>query len=42
MKVMRKTGNKKLIRKNLTRSEAVALVAKYPNSETSMVVFYKQ
>lgn len=42
VKVMRKTGNKKIIRKNLTRSEAISLVAKYPDSQNHMVVFYKQ
>ena len=42
VRVMRTTGNKKLIEKNLTREQAKRLVQSFPDSEKSMVVFYKQ
>jgi hypothetical protein len=41
-KVMRKSGKREVIRRGLSRPEAVALVATYPNSNRSMVVFDKQ
>lgn len=39
VKVSRKSGNKKLLGKNLTREDAQIMVKSYPNSKTSMVYF---
>jgi hypothetical protein len=41
-KVMRKSGRREVIRKGLTRDEAISLVKSYPSSSRSMVVFDKQ
>jgi len=40
VKVMRKTGNKKTLEKNLTLDEAKRMVNSYPDSNKHMVVFY--
>jgi len=42
VRVMRKTGNKKILYKNLSENEAQTIVKRFPNSEKSMVVYYKQ
>jgi len=42
VRVMRKTGNKKILYKNLSEDEAQTIVKRFPNSEKSMVVYYKQ
>lgn len=42
VKVFRVSGRREVIRKNLTREEAMQLVNSYPDSNRSMVVFFKQ
>lgn len=42
VKVMRKTGNKKVLEKNLSREQAQRLVQSYPDSQNSMVIFTAQ
>jgi hypothetical protein len=41
VKIFRKSGRKEILRKYLTREEAMRVVNSYPNSNTSMVVFTK-
>ena len=41
-KIFRKSNRRQIIRKGLTRDEAISLVKRYPNCKTSMVVFDKQ
>ena len=40
VKVMRKTGNKKTLEKNLSLDEAKRMVNSYPDSNKHMVCFY--
>ena len=42
VKIIRKTGNRKTLDKNLTLEQAKRLVQSFPNSQKSMVVFYHQ
>jgi len=42
VKIFRKSNRREIIRRNLTIDEAKQLVNSYPDSNTSMVVFYKQ
>ena len=42
VKVFRVSGRKHVLRRGLTREEAMRLVLSYPNSSRSMVVFMKQ
>ena len=41
-KVFRKSQRREIIRKGLTRENAMQLVQSYPDSNTSMIVFDKQ
>jgi hypothetical protein len=41
-KIFRRSNRRVIIRKNLTRNEAIILVNSYPDKNTSMVVFDKQ
>ena len=41
-KVFRKSCRKSILRRGLTREEAIRVVNSYPNSSRSMVVFNKQ
>ena len=42
IKVMRKSGNRKILERNLSESEAQRVVKRYPNSENHMVIYTKQ
>ena len=42
VKIMRKSGRRIILEKNLTESEAQRLVQSYPNRNDSMVVYFKQ
>lgn len=42
VKIFRKSNRREIIRRNLTIEQAKNLVSSYPDSNTSMVVFYKQ
>lgn len=42
VKVFRVSGRKEVLRRGLTKEEAMQLVNKYPNSTRSMVIFMKQ
>jgi hypothetical protein len=42
VKIFRKSNRRELIRRNLTIDEAKRLVNSYPDSNTSIVVFFKQ
>lgn len=42
VKIFRKSNRREIIRRNLTIEQAKKLVSSYPDSNTSMVVFYKQ
>jgi len=42
VKIMRKSGRRQIIEKNLTEAEAQRVVKRYPNSTRSMVVYMKQ
>ena len=42
VKVFRKSNKRQVIERNLTREEAKTIVNRYADSNTSMVVFYKQ
>lgn len=42
VKLFRVSGRRQIIQKNLTREEAMRLVNSYPDSNRSMVVFFKQ
>lgn len=41
-RVFRESGRKEIIRRGLTRNEAMCLVSRYHSSRKSMVVFDKQ
>lgn len=41
VKIFRKSGRRETLEKNLSREEAMRVVNSYPNSNTSMVVFYE-
>lgn len=41
-KVFRTSGRREILKRNLTREEAVKLTGSYPNKKNSMVVFNKQ
>ena len=41
VKVFRKSGRREILEKNLTLEEAKRVVSRYPNSNTSMVIFTK-
>lgn len=41
-RVFRKSARREIIRRGITRDEAMRLVRSYPDSEKSMVVFDKQ
>lgn len=42
VKIFRKSNRREIIRRNLTIEEAKRVVNSYPDSNTSMVIFYKQ
>lgn len=42
VKIFRKSNRRELISRNLTIDEAKRLVNSYPDSNTSIVVFFKQ
>jgi hypothetical protein len=42
VKIFRVSRRRELLENNLTRDEAIRVVNSYPDSNTSMVVFYKQ
>jgi hypothetical protein len=42
VKIMRVSGRRQILERNLNREEAMRLVNSYPDSNRSMVVFYKQ
>jgi hypothetical protein len=42
VKIFRKSNRREIIRRNLTIEEAKRVVNSYPDSNTSMVVFFKQ
>ncbi len=42
VKVFRVSRRKQILRSDLSKDEAIRLVNSYPDSNTSMVVFYKQ
>jgi hypothetical protein len=42
VKIMRVSGRRQILERNLNREEAKRLVNSYPDSNRSMVVFYKQ
>lgn len=42
VKIMRKSGRRQILEKNLTESEAQRVVARYPDSSRSMVCYFRQ
>jgi hypothetical protein len=42
VKIFRISRRREVLRRNLTREEAIRVVNSYPDSNRSMVVFYKQ
>jgi len=42
VKLFRVSQRRQVIERDLTRDEAIRVVNRYPSSNTSMVVFYKQ
>lgn len=42
VKIFRKSQRRQVIERGLTRDEAIRVVKSFPNSQTSMVVFYMQ
>jgi len=42
VKIFRVSRRRQVLERNLTREEAMRLVNSYPDSNRSMVVFYKQ
>jgi hypothetical protein len=42
VKIFRISNRREILRRNLTREEAKTVVNSYPDSNRSMVVFYKQ
>jgi len=41
VKIFRKSGRRSILAKNITLEQAQRKVKSYPNSKTSMVVFYE-
>ena len=41
VKIMKVSGRRQILERNLTREEAMRVVNRYPDSSRSMVVFYK-
>ena len=42
VKIMRVSGRRQILEKNLTEEEAQRVVRRFPSSSRSMVVYYKQ
>jgi len=42
VKIFRKSNRRQVLERGLTREEAKRVVLRYPDSNTSMVVFFKQ
>ena len=42
IKIMRVSGRRQILERNLTEAEAQRVVARFPNSSRSMVVYFKQ
>ena len=42
VKIGRKSGRRSILRRNLSRADAKSVVNSYPDSNRSMVVFFKQ
>ena len=42
VKIMRVSGRRQILERNLTKEEAMRLVNSYPDSNRSIVVFYNQ
>jgi hypothetical protein len=42
VKIMRKSARRQILERNLTESEAQRVVARYPDSSRSMVVYFRQ
>jgi hypothetical protein len=42
VKIMRASSRRQILERNLTEAEAQRVVAAFPNSSRSMVVYYKQ
>lgn len=42
VRIMRKSGRRVVMEKNLTESEAQRVVARYPDSNRSMVCYFRQ
>ena len=42
VKIFRKSQRRQVLKRGLTRDEAIRVVKSFPNSKTSMVVFFKQ
>lgn len=42
VKIMRKSGRRQILEKNLTESEAQRMVSRYPDSNRSMVCYFRQ
>lgn len=42
VKIMRKSGRRQILERNLTESEAQRCVGRYPSSKRSMVVYFRQ
>jgi hypothetical protein len=42
VKIMRKSSRRQTLERNLTESEAQRVVARYPDSSRSMVVYFRQ
>jgi len=42
VKIMRVSNRRQVLERNLTEAEAQRVVARYPNSSRSMVVYFKQ
>jgi hypothetical protein len=42
VKIMRKSARRQILERNLTEQEAQRLVARYPDSSRSMVVYFRQ
>lgn len=42
VKIFKKSGRREILRRGLSRNDAAMAVSRYPDSNTSMVVFVKQ
>jgi hypothetical protein len=42
VKIMRVSGRRQILERNLTEAEARRVVARFPDSSRSMVVYFKQ